>query len=65
MISFNHRLKSAIDKKKSCLCVGLDISPEMLGSEDLSELKIHARKVIDATRDLAAAYKPNFAFFER
>ena len=65
MITFNHRLKSTIDKKKSCLCVGLDISPEMIGSENLGDLKIHAKKVIDATRDLAAAYKPNFAFFER
>ena len=65
MISFNHRLKSAIEEKRSFLCVGLDISPEMLGSEDLIDLKTHTRKVIDATRDLAAAYKPNFAFFER
>jgi len=65
MIPFNHRLKSIIENKKSCLCVGLDISPEMLGSEDLNDFKIHARKVIDATRDLAVAFKPNFAFFER
>ena len=65
MISFNHRLKIAMDEKKSILCVGLDISPEKLGSEKLNDLKGYTRKVIDATRDLAIAYKPNFAFFER
>jgi len=65
MISFINRLKSAVDRKKSWLCVGLDISSEMMRSENLNDLKSHSRKVIDATRDVAVAYKPNFAFFER
>lgn len=31
----------------------------------MEEVKKHAETVIDATKDLAAAYKPNLAFFER
>ena len=49
----------------SYLCVGLDISAESLGSSSLMDLKDHAKQVVDNTRDLAAAYKPNFAFYER
>ncbi len=65
MNSFNSNLKSKIKKNKSCLCVGLDISLESIGSKKISTLKEHTFDVIDATRDLAVAYKPNFAFFER
>jgi orotidine-5'-phosphate decarboxylase len=32
---------------------------------DVSELVDYSRKVVDATREYAAAYKPNMAFFER
>ena len=64
-MSFNFKLKSAIKKKSSCLCVGLDMSPESLGASNISNLKQHTFNVIDVTRDLAIAYKPNFAFFER
>jgi len=63
--SFNSILKSLVHKRKSWLCVGLDISPEALGSDSLIDLKKHTFKVIDATKDYAVAYKPNFAFFER
>ena len=65
MHTFNSKLKSKIKKQKNCLCVGLDISPETLDTTDLDELKAHTYRVIDATRDFALAYKPNFAFFER
>ena len=65
MSSFNSRLKALTDERRSWLCVGLDMTPEALGGRDLSSLKDHTFKVIDATRDLAVAYKPNFAFFER
>ena len=65
MITFNSKLKSLVAKNKSCLCVGLDMNPESLGSNNLSNLKEHTFNVIDITRDLAIAYKPNFAFFER
>ena len=65
MTAFNSRLKSLCDNRESWLCVGLDMNPEAFGSNDLANLKDHTFNVIDATRDLAVAYKPNFAFFER
>ncbi|MBT3477829.1 MAG: orotidine-5'-phosphate decarboxylase [Candidatus Marinimicrobia bacterium] len=67
MKTFNSRLSAKIRQKKSHLCVGLDMNPEGLGSPGttLDALKAHAFKVIDATQDLVAAFKPNLAFFER
>jgi len=67
MIPFNSRLSNVIQAKQSHLCVGLDINPEALsGSKtSLDSLKSHTYKVMDATHDLAAAFKPNLAFFER
>jgi len=65
MESFNGRLKSLIAKKKSCLCIGLDMDPKLLNTTKLEKLRDHSRLVIDATIDLAIAFKPNFAFFER
>jgi len=67
MESFNSRLSNHITAKQSWLCVGLDINPENLAFENpsLDDLKMHTKKVIDATREFAAAYKPNLAFFER
>jgi len=67
MKSFTTRLSEQIKKKKSHLCVGLDISPEGLGNKNanLSNLIDHSLKVVDATIDIAVCYKPNLAFFER
>jgi len=65
MTAFNSRLKTLCSERQSWLCVGLDMNPEALGSNKLANLKEHTFDVIDATRDLAVAYKPNFAFFER
>ena len=65
MKSFNSKLTEIIKNKKSCLCVGLDMSPDAFDSGSLKNLKEHTFKVIDATREFAVAYKPNFAFFER
>ena len=65
MKSFNYKLNDAVNKKNSRLCVGLDISPEAFNDSNLKNLKEHTFNVIDATREFAVAYKPNFAFFER
>ena len=67
MIPFNSRLSTVIQTKQSHLCVGLDMNPEAMGSSQVSldTLKSHTFKVMDATHDLAAAFKPNLAFFER
>jgi orotidine-5'-phosphate decarboxylase len=65
MRSFNRKLNEFVIKTDSRLCVGLDINPEAFKKGSLKNLKEHTFNVIDATRDFAVAYKPNFAFFER
>lgn len=56
-----------IQQRKSFLCVGLDtditkIPKHLLSSEDpIFEFN---KAIIDATRDLCVAYKPNLAFYE-
>lgn len=60
-------LVEQIRKKKSLLCVGLDsdiqkIPKFLLAFEDpIFEFN---KRIIDATADIAVAYKPNFAFYE-
>ena len=60
-------LYQQIQQKKSCLCVGLDA--------DINRIPKHLLKhkdpifefnkgIIDATKDLCVAYKPNIAFYE-
>jgi orotidine-5'-phosphate decarboxylase len=61
------QLFEQIKTKKSYLCVGLDtdlskIPPHLLACEDpIFEFN---KQIIDATRDLCVAYKPNTAFYE-
>lgn len=60
-------LIAQIRKKKSFLCIGLDsdmtkIPRHLLNNEDpVFEFN---KQIIDATHDLAVAYKPNTAFYE-
>ena len=60
-------LIDTIRKKESFLCVGLDPDatkiPPHLGSGPESVLAFN-RALIEATSDLAVAYKPNVAFYE-
>lgn len=60
-------LVEQIQKKQSFLCVGLD--------SDMSKIPLHLldlkdpvfefnKRIIDATKDFAVAYKPNLAFYE-
>ena len=67
MIPFNQRLHDEINRTKSHLCVGIDITPEALSvsSLDIDALIDHSKIIISATKDLAVAYKPNLGFFER
>lgn len=60
-------LVKEIKRKKSFLCVGLDsditkIPQHLLKEED--PLFAFNKEIIDATHDLAVAYKPNTAFYE-
>lgn len=56
-----------IQKKQSFLCVGLDSDLQKIPSH-LLELEDPIfefnKQIIDATKDLAVAYKPNIAFYE-
>jgi len=60
-------LIAQIRKKKSFLCIGLDSDitkiPEHLHSETDPVFEFN-KQIIDATHDLAVAYKPNTAFYE-
>ena len=57
-----------IMRKRSFLCVGLDIDaqkiPEHLFDESDEPLWQFNKEIIDATADLCVAYKPNLAFYE-
>lgn len=60
-------LIAAIKLKRSLLCVGLDSDPEKVPSHlrDAEDPVFEFnRRIIDATRDLCVAYKPNTAFYE-
>lgn len=55
--------------QKKYVCVGLDIDPKKLpaefkGMEPARAITEYARRVVDATKDIVGAYKPNSAFFE-
>ena len=61
------KLTTQILKKKSFLCVGLDVDLEKIPAHLLQEedpIFAFAKAIIDATHDLCVAYKPNTAFFE-
>lgn len=56
-----------IRKKNSFLCIGLDVDLEKIPSHLLElddPIFAFNKQIIDATHDLAVAYKPNTAFYE-
>ncbi len=56
-----------INKKKSFLCVGLDTDIDKIPAHlksDPDPIFTFNKAIIDATVDLAVAFKPNFAFYE-
>jgi len=66
-MGFFERLAARIDAVESVVSVGLDPDPDRL-PEHLSEKDLPRwafnRRIIDATHEHAAAYKPNAAFYE-
>ena len=64
---FFERLQARIDTADSVLSVGLDTAvdriPEQLQGEELPQWAFN-RRIIDATHEYAACYKPNLAFYE-
>ncbi len=61
------QLTEQIKKKKSFLCIGLDVDlekiPEYLLQEEDPIFEFN-KAIIDATHHLCVAYKPNIAFYE-
>lgn len=65
-MSFWEKYKNIIKSNNSFVCVGLDselskIPTHLLASED--PIFDFNKAIIDATKDLVACYKPNFAFY--
>jgi orotidine-5'-phosphate decarboxylase len=69
---FHVKLKEAVERNNSLVCVGLDPDPSLMPlingrgaaeitAEDIIEFN---RKIIEATADLVCCFKPNVAFFE-
>jgi orotidine-5'-phosphate decarboxylase len=61
------KLEMSIETHKSILCVGLDIDPKRMPlglGDSIKGMAQFALRIIDATADAVAAYKPNMAFFE-
>jgi orotidine-5'-phosphate decarboxylase len=61
------QLTAEILRKKSFLCVGLDVDMDKVPSafrNSPTALVDFSKAIIDATVDYAVAYKPNIAFFE-
>lgn len=61
MDDFKTRLRKAMKAKNSLLCVGLD---PQLGRTPASEIVDFNRRIIQATGQFVAAYKPQSAFYE-
>ena len=65
MKTFFSRLESRIRAVDSLLCVGLDPHPSDLPETGAGAAAVEfCLRLVEATADVAAAYKPNAAFFE-
>jgi uridine monophosphate synthetase len=63
-MSFFDRLCKRVNEVDSLLCVGLDPHPDDLPTATAESAKEFCLNLIQATANVAAAYKPNIAFFE-
>lgn len=66
-MSFLEKLDQAVKKNNSLLCLGLDIDlsriPDNFHKGD-DPIFLFNREIVDATKDLVCAFKPNMAFYE-
>ena len=62
-MDFWRKLEDSVTQRNSLLCVGLDPVPERIPAS-YSGVADFNKGIIDATADLACAYKPNIAFYE-
>lgn len=63
-MGFFNLLSERAKKAKSLLCVGLDPHPDDLELSSAEAARGFCLRLIDATSEYAAAFKPNAAFFE-
>jgi uridine monophosphate synthetase len=67
IMDFFSSLEAIVSAKRTCLCVGLDPRPDP-SIKDLEERAAAAlsdnKRIIEATAEYAAAFKPNLAFYE-
>ena len=66
-MKFQDKLDKAVQKNNSLLCVGLDIDLSKIPQTILAKedpIFIFNREIINATKELVCAYKPNMAFYE-
>jgi len=67
-MNFKEKLLRAADINKNWLCIGLDPDmgklPETL-PKNIDGIMQFLKEVIDATKDIVCAYKPNSAFYEQ
>ena len=67
MGAFGDKLAAAARRNSSLLCVGLDVDPVLAPPSLVGRdgwIAHFALGIVEATRDLVCAYKPNLAFFE-
>ncbi len=63
-MSFFSMLSRRVQEVDSLLCVGLDPHPDDLDAPTVGAVREFCLRIIEATEGVAAAYKPNIAFFE-
>jgi orotidine-5'-phosphate decarboxylase len=61
-MTFQDKLVNAAQRNHSLLCVGLDPDPNRLRDTDIAGFLF---SIVEATKDLVCAYKPNLAFYEQ
>eukprot|EP00929_Paragymnodinium_shiwhaense_P013307 TRINITY_DN121177_c0_g1_i1.p1 TRINITY_DN121177_c0_g1~~TRINITY_DN121177_c0_g1_i1.p1 ORF type:complete len:537 (-),score=148.16 TRINITY_DN121177_c0_g1_i1:101-1651(-) len=63
-VSFFDAVKRRVDQVNSLLCVGLDPHSKQLPEPTAAAAEKQSMELIEATKEFAACYKPNAAFFE-
>jgi uridine monophosphate synthetase len=66
-MGFFQKLTTRVETSNTLLCVGLDPDPSRFSASILGHdhpFFAFNKQIIDATRDLVCAYKPNIAFYE-
>jgi len=63
-LPFFEAVRRRVDQVDSLLCIGLDPHVKQLPEKTCAAAEKHSLDLIAATKDVAACYKPNAAFFE-